>query len=62
MGGLKRLFGIYLEVLVADREGFEPSIPVFRYAPLAGVWFQPLTHLSKSKEDEIVSDSSLNPV
>jgi hypothetical protein len=31
---------------MAEREGFEPSVPVYRYGSLAGNWFQPLTHLS----------------
>ena len=30
----------------AERGGFEPPIPVERYAGLANRWFQPLTHLS----------------
>ncbi len=30
----------------AEREGFEPSIPVSQYDGLANRWFQPLTHLS----------------
>ena len=32
--------------LMAEREGFEPSIRVYAYGSLAGNWFQPLTHLS----------------
>lgn len=31
---------------VADREGFEPSVPLTKYDGLAIRWFQPLTHLS----------------
>ncbi len=33
--------------MMADREGFEPSIqPLKPYAPLAGEYLQPLGHLS----------------
>ena len=32
--------------LLAEREGFEPSIPFWGYTPLAGERFQPLSHLS----------------
>ena len=32
---------------MAEREGFEPSVPVYWYGSLAGNWFQPLTHLSE---------------
>ena len=36
-----------LNLLVADREGFEPSIQVlYSYAPLAGEYLHPLGHLS----------------
>lgn len=31
---------------MADREGFEPSVPDYRYGGLAIHWFKPLTHLS----------------
>ena len=37
----------------AEREGFEPSVPCYRYAGLANRWFQPLTHLSKPNESGI---------
>jgi hypothetical protein len=30
----------------AEEEGFEPSVPYKRYAGLANLWFQPLTHPS----------------
>ena len=30
----------------AEREGFEPSVPLSRYGSLANYWFKPLTHLS----------------
>ena len=33
----------------AEREGFEPSVPVSEYDGLANRWFQPLTYLSKLK-------------
>ena len=32
----------------AVRGGFEPPVPVSRYASLANWWFQPLTHLTNS--------------
>ena len=32
---------------LAEREGFEPSVQLSPDAVLAGLWFQPLTHLSK---------------
>ena len=32
---------------MADPEGFEPSIRVSRYTPLAGERFQPLSHRSR---------------
>lgn len=31
---------------IAEREGFEPSVPFAQYDGLANRWFQPLTHLS----------------
>ena len=31
---------------VADREGFEPSVPLEEYDGLAIRWFKPLTHLT----------------
>ncbi len=34
-------------LLMAEQEGFEPSIPYKRYTPLAGARFQPLSHCSK---------------
>ena len=30
----------------AVRAGFEPAVPLSRYAGLANRWFQPLTHLT----------------
>ena len=33
----------------AEREGFEPSVPVSQYDGLANRWFQPLTYLSRLK-------------
>ena len=30
----------------AEREGFEPSVPLSKYGSLANYWFKPLTHLS----------------
>ena len=33
--------------ILAEREGFEPSVQLSPDAVLAGLWFQPLTHLSK---------------
>jgi hypothetical protein len=38
---------IKLEVNLAERERFELSVP-FEYAVLAGLWFKPLTHLSRT--------------
>ena len=32
--------------LMAEREGFEPSVQLASYGGLANRWFQPLTHLS----------------
>ena len=33
--------------LMAETEGFEPSVPYSQYDGLANRWFQPLTHVSK---------------
>ena len=33
-------------LIVAVRGGFEPPVPVSKYAGLANRWFQPLTHLT----------------
>ncbi len=33
-------------ILVAEPEGFEPSVRVTPYGGLANRWFQPLTHSS----------------
>ncbi len=30
--------------MLAESEGFEPSVPVTQYGSLANYWFQPLTH------------------
>ena len=38
--------------VMAETEGFEPSIPVTRYGSLAGSWFQPLTHVSACRNEE----------
>ena len=35
---------------MADREGFEPSVPLSEYDGLANRWFQPLTHLSVGED------------
>jgi hypothetical protein len=32
--------------IVAETEGFEPSVPNYQYDGLANRWFQPLTHVS----------------
>jgi hypothetical protein len=32
--------------LLAETEGFEPSVPNYQYDGLANRWFQPLTHVS----------------
>ena len=37
----------------AEEEGFEPSVPYKRYAGLANLWFQPLTHPSRQMLNEI---------
>ncbi len=34
------------KIIVAVRGGFEPPVPVSKYAGLANRWFQPLTHLT----------------
>ena len=31
---------------IAVRAGFEPAVPLSRYAGLANRWFKPLTHLT----------------
>jgi hypothetical protein len=36
------IFGV-----LAETEGFEPSVPFKRYDALAKRWFQPLTHVSR---------------
>ena len=33
-------------LVVAEREGFEPSEGITPFAGLANLWFKPLTHLS----------------
>ena len=33
-------------MLMADKEGFEPSVQNYPYGGLAIHWFKPLTHLS----------------
>ncbi len=33
-----------MDDLLAESEGFEPSVPVTQYGSLANCWFQPLTH------------------
>ena len=37
----------YVEIVVAETEGFEPSVPNSQHDGLANRWFQPLTHVSK---------------
>ncbi len=32
--------------MLAETEGFEPSVPNYQYDGLANRWFQPLTHVS----------------
>ncbi len=32
--------------MMAETEGFEPSVGVYPYDGLANRWFQPLTHVS----------------
>ena len=44
----KLVVGRHCQRIMAEREGFEPSIRVYAYGSLAGNWFQPLTHLSVS--------------
>ncbi len=34
--------------IMAESEGFEPSVPVTQYGSLANCWFQPLTHDSEA--------------
>ena len=43
---------------MAEREGFEPSVQLSPDAVLAGLWFKPLTHLSKTLAD--TSDATTN--
>ena len=40
-----------LNIKVAEREGFEPSIEIAPYTPLAGERLRPLGHLSKNLLD-----------
>ncbi len=35
------------EAILAETEGFEPSVRSYPYDGLANRWFQPLTHVSK---------------
>ena len=35
--------------VVADKEGFEPSVQNYPYGGLAIHWFKPLTHLPMSR-------------
>ena len=34
-------------MVLAETEGFEPSVPNSQHDGLANRWFQPLTHVSK---------------
>ena len=36
-------------ILMAEEEGFEPSVQVSSHGHLANDWFQPLTHSSLNK-------------
>ena len=40
---------------MAEREGFEPSIGVKAYTPLAGERLQPLGHLSRNSNNHNVT-------
>lgn len=42
---------------LADGAGFEPARPV-KACPLAGDWFQPLTHPSENRSMRIIAPSS----
>jgi hypothetical protein len=39
---------LHRAAMLAESEGFEPSVPVTQYGSLANCWFQPLTHDSGS--------------
>ncbi len=40
------LVSVIVIPILAESEGFEPSVPISQYAFLAGRWFKPLTQLS----------------
>ena len=44
---------------MAEREGFEPSVQLSPDAVLAGLWFKPLTHLSKTLVDTFGTTPSI---
>jgi hypothetical protein len=45
--------------LFAERGGFEPPVPFNEYGSLANCWFQPLTHLSFSKQHKNIKSIQL---
>ena len=45
---------------MAEREGFEPSIPFKQYTPLAGERLRPLGHLSVTDQAVLVSGGHNN--
>lgn len=47
-----------MDKTVAERERFELSVPL-EYAVLAGLWFKPLTHLSRRAF--LVNLAAVNP-
>jgi hypothetical protein len=41
---------VIFQSVVAETEGFEPSVRMYPYDGLANRWFQPLTHVSGSQQ------------
>ena len=51
--GLSNEFGVLFSALSAVRGGFEPPVRLIPYGSLANCWFQPLTHLTRSKPNVV---------
>ena len=47
-GILTKQKGVVISDVLAETEGFEPSVPNYQYDGLANRWFQPLTHVSNA--------------
>ena len=47
---LRRAISLVRIEMLAESEGFEPSVPVTQHGSLANCWFQPLTHDSGKQE------------